>query len=137
MKLRVRFLASALGAASCLSLMASPAFAHHSFAMFDPAKKVTLTGTVKEFQWTNPHVWLQLMVRNGAKDTEWSLEGPSVNMLVRGGWRAKSVKPGEKVEVLMNPRRDGSAGGSLITVKLVDGKVLQTGAGAPPPPRGH
>ncbi len=105
----------------------APAFAHHSFAMFDNQKNTTLEGTVKEFQWTNPHSWVQLMVKDPAtgKDVEWSIEGGSPNGLARNGWKRTSLKPGDKAVVVIHPLKDGANGGSLVTV-TVDG--VQIGA---------
>ena len=100
-----------------------PASAHHSFAMFDNTKEVTLVGVVKEFQWTNPHSWLQVMVTGAdGKQVEWSLEGGSPGILSRNGWKRTSVKPGDKVTVIFYPLRDGKPGGSFLEVKTPDGK---------------
>jgi hypothetical protein len=109
----------------------SPVSAHHSYAMFDAGSLVTVDATVKEFQWTNPHSWLQVMVNNKGVAEEWSLElGPLVT-LRRWGWKPHSVNPGDKVKVSVNPLRDGSRGGRLISIVLPDGKTLG-GQGAPP-----
>ena len=111
----------------------SLAAAHHSGAMFEPVKAVEFEGTVKEFQWTNPHSWLQLLQANdqGAEE-EWSLElGPLVG-LTRAGWKPRTLKPGDKVKVSFHPMRDGSRGGRLISVTLPDGRVFNGQAGAPP-----
>jgi hypothetical protein len=103
---------------------AAPAFAHHSFAMFDNSKQMTLVGTVKEFQWTNPHTWLQLNVPTNGKVVEWSIEGGSPNGLARRGWKSSVLKPGDKVTVIVSPMKDGSNGGSLKTVTKADGTVV-------------
>ena len=110
----------ALAAVAAVSLAGAPAFAHHSFAMFDNQKNTTLEGTVKEFQWTNPHSWIQLMVKDPAtgKDVEWSIEGGSPNGLSRGGWKRTSLKPGDKAVVVIHPLKDGTNGGSLVTVSV-------------------
>ena len=105
-------------------LVTRPLLAHHSAAMFDDAKVVEVTGTVKELQWTNPHVWLQVLVDDKGKKTEWSLEGGSPNSLSRQGWRATSFKSGDVVTVRFNPMKDGSAGGSFIGAKFGDGKTM-------------
>jgi hypothetical protein len=108
----------------------SPVSAHHSYAMFDADNLVTVDATVKEFQWTNPHSWLQVMVNNKGVAEEWSLElGPLV-ALRRWGWKPHSVNPGDKVKISVNPLRDGSRGGRLITIVLPDGKTLG-GQGGP------
>ena len=116
----------ALAGVGVLTLAAAPAFAHHSFAMFDNQKNVTLDGTVKEFQWTNPHSWIQLVVKDPAtgKEVEWSIEGGSPNGLARRGWKSTIMKPGDKITVVIAPMKDGSNGGSLKTVTLPDGKTL-------------
>jgi hypothetical protein len=104
---------------------ATPALAHHSFAMFDSQKEVVINGTIKEFQWTNPHSWIQINVPDGAGGTkEWSIEGATPNGLARQGWRSTSLKPGDKVSIQIHPMKNGSAGGSLIAVTLADGTKL-------------
>jgi hypothetical protein len=101
-------------------LTAAPAFAHHSFAMFDRQKNVTLTGAVKEFQWTNPHCWVQLVVKDPAtgKDVEWSLEGLGPNGLSRRGWTKNSLKPGDTAVAVVHPLLDGTAGAQLVTITV-------------------
>jgi hypothetical protein len=108
-----------------LCLAAQSALAHHSAAMFDPEKVKELTGTIKEFQWKNPHVWIQVYVQNaaGVKE-EWSIEGGGPNSLSRQGWRPTSFKPGDVVTIKVNPMKDGSTGGQFIGAKLSDGKTL-------------
>jgi hypothetical protein len=109
--------------AACL--LGAPAFAHHSFAMFDQKKEVTLKGVVREFQWTNPHAFIHIEVPNeaGGKDL-WQVELNSPNNLTRQGWRSTSVKVGDEVTLVLNPLRDGSKGGLFVSVTLPDGKVL-------------
>jgi hypothetical protein len=107
------------------ALLAAPAFAHHSFAMFDRQKEVTLKGTVKEFQWTNPHSFIEVEVADEkGVTTAYSVEMNSPNNLTRQGWKSTSLKVGDKVTLLMNPLRDGSKGGLFVSVMLPDGKVL-------------
>lgn len=115
-------------------LAAGSAWAHHSFAMFDQAKVVTLKGTVIEFQWTNPHAFLHLEVGDGGKKTAWHVELNSPNNLRRQGWKATSMKAGDVVTVEINPLRDGTSGGLFISAKLPDGTVLgdPTRAGSAP-----
>ena len=123
-------------AAAALSLFAAPALAHHSFAMFDATKNLTLEGTVKNFEWTNPHMWLYVMVpqANGAP-VEYPLEMMAVQGAVRLGWKPDSVKAGDKVSFEYHPLRDGHPGGQLISVTLAGGKKLSvipnTGNAAP------
>ena len=116
-------LAAALLAAPLLA--SGPALAHHSFAMFDRQKEVTLKGTVKEFQWTNPHSFIEIETpdEKGAA-VSYSIEMNSPNNLTRQGWKSTALKPGDKVTVVMNPLRDGSHGGLFVSVMLPDGKVL-------------
>jgi hypothetical protein len=103
----------------------SSVFAHHSFAMFDRVHEVTLSGVIREFQWTNPHSWIQLLVTDASgKVVDWSLEGGSPNILGRGGWNRLSLKPGEKVSILIYPLKSGEPGGSFLEVHKADGTVL-------------
>jgi len=113
-----------------LSLVLSgPVMAHHSFAAFDGTKRLRLTGTVKTFQFTNPHSWIQLVVTtNDGRSEQWSIELLSPNVLLRSGWHRSSVKPGDRVTVLINPMRDGSKGGNLVAVTLANGQTLLGGA---------
>jgi hypothetical protein len=104
--------------------VATPIQAHHSFATFDVSKQVTLVGTVKDFQWTNPHTWIYLTVLNNNNVESWEIEGGPVVGLKRQGWSKDSIKVGDKVTVLIHPKRDGSHGGSFIQVTLPDGKTL-------------
>ena len=99
--------------------------AHHSSAGIDRSKTVTLNGTVKEFRWSNPHSWIDLDVPND-KGTiaTWSIEMTSPTFLLRSGWKASTLKTGDKVAVTVRPMRDGSPGGLFVSVTLPDGKVL-------------
>jgi hypothetical protein len=131
------------GAALCLVGAAAPALAHHSFAMFDRAKTLNLEGTVTEFQFTNPHSWLEIDVATATGKQHWSLEMNNLVGLRRVGWRAKTLKPGDKVKAVMHPMRDGSAGGQLVSVVLPDGEFYDGqglhpagGAAAPAPASG-
>ena len=104
---------------------AGPLLAHHSAAMFDDAKVSELSGTVKELQWANPHIWLQVIVEENGKKTEWSFEGGSPNSLSRQGWRATTFKPGDKVTVRFNPMKDGTPAGQFVGAKFAaDGKTI-------------
>jgi translation initiation factor IF-1 len=112
-------------AAIAAALFAVPAFAHHSHSMFDDTQKIVMEGTVKEFQWTNPHSWLQVMVTDEkGRTAEWSLEMGAPGGLARTGWRPKTVVPGDKVTVSIHPLKDGSAGGQLLTVVLPNGTKM-------------
>jgi Family of unknown function (DUF6152) len=115
-----------LGAALLLVMtFAGTAVAHHSAAMFDHDKQVPLTGTVVQFDWTNPHSWISIDVPNSSGGTDrWSVECNSPNNLAKQGWRSNSLKPGDKVTIVIHPLRNGDKGGSFMYVKLADGTVL-------------
>jgi hypothetical protein len=112
-------------------LATGAAMAHHSFAMFDQSQRVTLKGTVTEFQWTNPHAFIQMSVPDASGKAEaWSIELNSPNNLRRQGWKATSLKAGDEVSVVMFPLRDLSdhKGGLFVEVTLPDGSVLKEAA---------
>jgi Family of unknown function (DUF6152) len=119
------------------SASAPLAEAHHSFAAFDRSKKVVLVGVVKDFQWANPHAWIELTVQdsNGAK-TEWGVECGSPNMMARTGWKKDLLEPGDQVAVTVNPLLDGRPNGSLVSITLANGAVLGPGDAPPPKPLG-
>jgi hypothetical protein len=109
---------------SAVVLMAAmPAIAHHSSAGIDRTKSVTLTGTVRQFSWSNPHSWLEVDVRDekGAIVT-WKVEMTSPAYLVRAGWKSTTLKQGDEVKVTVRPLRDGSPGGLFVSVTLADGR---------------
>ena len=116
----------AIGAALALAA-AVPALAHHSFAMFDQTKVMTLDGTVHEFQWTNPHSFIELDVTTGGRTQRWSIELNSPNNLTRQGWRRTSLKAGERVSVRIAPLRNGHPGGLFLDLRKPDGRVLDSG----------
>ncbi len=107
-----------------LLLLAAQAGAHHSGAMFDDSKSATLIGTVKEFQWTNPHCWIQLEIPSPQGAQEWSIEMGSPSQLFRGGWRPKSLQSGDKITVRVHPLRDGTNGGLFVSATLADGRPI-------------
>lgn len=111
-----------------VALLASPALAHHSRAMFDSSKQVTLVGTVKEFQWTNPHCWIQVLVPDPnnpeAAPVEWGVEMGAPVELMRKGWKPGSLNPGDKITVVINPLRDGQHAGLVVSVTGPDGKII-------------
>jgi len=111
--------------AICAVFAARPATAHHSFAMYDRGKLITIEGVVKEFQWANPHVWIEVLVPNakGAQD-EWSVECTSVNFMTRHGFTRHTLKPGDKISITLTPLKDGSLGGSFKSVKSLNGAPL-------------
>ena len=108
----------AAGAAS------GPAQAHHSFAMFDREHPAPVSGTVKDFQWTNPHVWIQVLVpgADGAQE-EWGVECTSVNFMRRQGWDRDSLKAGDKVKMMIFPLKDGSHGGQFNKLVELNGRA--------------
>ena len=124
-----------LALAALVGLLATePALAHHSYAAFDREKTVTLTGVVREFQWNNPHAWIQITVADEkGRQVEWGVECGSPNMMARNGWKRATLKPGDKVVAVVNPLKDGRPNGALVKITLPDGKVL--GPGDAPPPR--
>lgn len=113
-------------------LLPALAVAHHSFEMFDVDKTVVLTGTVKEWQWTNPHTWIQLNVEQDGVVTEWSLEGSSITQLGRQGWKKSMLNPGDVVSVSVHPLRNGKSGGQWLKVTGADGKPVGSSSGPPP-----
>ena len=104
----------------------APAIAHHSFAMFDDQKTITLQGTVREFEWVNPHSWLRVMVNDDktGKSAMWALELSSPSRLVTMGMHADSVKPGDVVSVTFHPMKDGTRGGQFMQATLPGGKQI-------------
>jgi hypothetical protein len=109
-------------AALLMAAGAASSMAHHSFAKYEPTKTLTLKGTVKTFQWTNPHVviWILVQPDDGGAPQEWSIETTSPGVLTRGGWTRQSIKTGDRVSVTFSPLRDGSHGGGLNSVTLLD-----------------
>ena len=107
-----------LSMVAAAALISATVSAHHSAAMFDDSRVVELKGVVKELQWTNPHVWLQVTVEEKGAKKEWSIEGGSPNTLSRTGWRSTSFKPGDAVTVRVNPMKDGSTAGNFIGAKF-------------------
>ena len=114
--------------------IASPVYAHHSAAGIDRSKTVALVGTVKQFGWQNPHSWMEIDVPNEAGVvTTWKVEMTSPAFLIRAGWKATTLKPGDKVTVKVNPLKGGEPGGLFQSVTLADGSTLTERAGAPRP----
>jgi hypothetical protein len=110
-----------------MALFAVQASAHHSFAMFDKEKVVTVSGTLKSFEWTNPHCWLHVTAVDPAtgKNVEWAFEMGSVPQIAAQGWKADSVKAGDKITVTAHPLKDGSHGGQYESAKFADGHSFQ------------
>lgn len=114
---------AALGAA--LLGAGTSAYAHHSFATFDMTKQVTVTGEIKDFQWTNPHIWILIAVPAAdGTSTDWSIEGGGPGALVKEGLTKKTLQAGDKVTITVHPLKDGHPGGDFVKVVLPDGKVV-------------
>lgn len=120
MKMRKRL---ALGIA--LLGASAPAWVHHSGAMFDSAKEQTITGTITEFNWVNPHSSFKVSVKGAdGADVVWAIEMNAPQNLVRQGWKRTTLKNGDKVSVVVHPLRDGAPGGSFVAITLADGTKL-------------
>jgi hypothetical protein len=116
-----------------LSCAIAPAFAHHSFAVYDRSQMLTVKGTVKTFQWTNPHcvIWVMVQPAAGGAPEEWSFETTSPGVLTRSGWTRHSLNPGDRVSIEYHPLHDGSHGGGLNSATLLDtGQKLEAQFGA-------
>ena len=128
-----------------LVIGASAAMGHHSFAIFDTAKSVTMTGSVTAFEWTNPHAYIEIDVTDEKGVVKhWSVEMGSPSILMQSGWKYRDLKHGDKVTVTINPLRSGESGGLLVQARLPDGRTLGNGPGrgpaapaAPPAPAGR
>jgi hypothetical protein len=125
-----------LGAVAALALLsATAAWAHHSFAMFDNDHQIKLKGKVSDFQWQNPHVYLELDApsdKAGGKLASWTIECANPGILNRIGWKFNMIKPGDEVTVIVAPLRDGQPGALLKEVTLPDGRVFGNGGPAGP-----
>ena len=109
-----------------VGLLAGPALGHHSFARFDPDTTVEAQGTIKEFQWTNPHSWIEVMVTDAeGQEVQWSLELGSPGGLARDGWTPRTIVPGDEVTVTFHPSRDGASLGQFLTMVLPNGEILE------------
>jgi Family of unknown function (DUF6152) len=125
MRRQLRRQLAALAAGTALAASSGAALAHHSFAMFDADQKMSLSGTVKEFQWTNPHAWIFLMAPNHDGQLEqWAVELGGPGQLARQGWTPTTLKPGMDVNMVIHPLRDGTNGGQFMGLTLPDGTQL-------------
>ena len=123
--MRMRVLLAPLAALVC-GAVAGGAEAHHSYAMFDAQQNKPLEGVVETFKWTNPHSYIEVLVTDDKGQTQkWGVECGSPAQLVKAGWRASSLKPGDHVVVTIHPLRSGEFGGSFVQVQTADGKVLK------------
>ena len=119
---------SVLGWSVALAMaVIAPLAAHHSPAAFEQQKTVTLTGTVKEFRWQNPHTWIEILVPNEkGEQVLWAIELTSPTYLVRAGWTSKTLQPGDKVTIVGRPLKSGEPGSAIFTsVTLADGQTLR------------
>jgi hypothetical protein len=113
--------------AGILMAVSTPAYVHHSGAMFDRDKEITLTGTISEFAWMNPHSSFKVNVTDPKGNIQvWAIEMNGPNNMVRLGWKRTTIKTGDKVTVTINPLRDGQFGGWYRGIKLPDGKTLSS-----------
>ena len=114
-----------LAAAALLLATALPVAAHHSFAIFDHTQTYTLKGTVRSFQWTNPHGYIDLEVAEGPAGIDrYTVELTSINMLRRAGWKSSDVHEGDEVTAVVAPLLNGQHGGLLLELKVPDGRTL-------------
>lgn len=111
-------------AAGLMATVAASASAHHSFAMFDPQHPVQVEGTVKSWEFTNPHSWLILLVMKDGIPIEYNIEGASVNTLIRQGFGPHTFLRGDKLTVTINPLKAGGNGGAFVKAVKADGTVL-------------
>ena len=119
-----------IGVCSGLFLITAPIFAHHSAVMFDDTKEVTVTGVVKEFQYTNPHSWLLVDVKNqDGSVTTWGFEAEGPSTLTRAGIRKSDFAPGTELTITGNPMKDGRPAAAWIKAKRGDGKDFNPRAG--------
>jgi len=117
-------------ATAALAVAAGTAFAHHSATMFDEEAEVTVTGVVKEFQYTNPHSWLLIDVTNDdGSVTTWGFEAEGPSTLLRAGIRRSDFSPGTEVTIRGNPMRDGRPAALWVIATRGDGKVFNPRAG--------
>jgi hypothetical protein len=128
--MRTRIIVSVVTAVAALQYVGAPVSAHHSNVAFAVETVLTATGTVKEWQWSNPHTWLIMDVDDGkGGKVEWAMEGRAPGVLLRAGWSRSVLKPGDKVTVHYSPSKDGSKVGMIARVTMADGKILPN---APP-----
>ena len=118
--MRLHVIATSAG----LALAAPTASAHHSPVMFDQGKPIELSGTVRQFQWTNPHCYIQLVVEADGRRTEWNMEMGAPVYLYNRGWRPSTLRAGDQVRITAAPLRSGANGGLVLDVVSLDGKTI-------------
>ena len=116
---------TSLWSVALMIVMVAPALAHHSFAVYDHTRTLTLSGTVTKFQWTNPHGFIEMDVpQSDGSMKHYSVELTSINMMQRVGWRSNMIKAGDKVKVVVAPLLSGEPVGLGLEVVLADGKTM-------------
>jgi len=121
----IRLTASVVAVLVLVLVSTRPALAHHSNVAFAVETVLEAKGVVKEWQWSNPHTWLIMIVDDGkGGGVEWAMEGRAPGVLLRAGWTPKVLKPGDKITVHYSPSKDGSKVGMIARVTLADGRVL-------------
>ena len=114
---------------AAMTALTGPAFAHHAGNAFDMSRSETISGTVSQWLWTNPHTWIYLSVPTAAGDVEYRFEGMAISILARTGWTSKSLKAGDKISVSFAPYKDERKGGEYRTVTTADGTRLGQAGG--------
>ncbi len=133
---RLVVIVASVAAALALGRMAPPAFAHHSFGHYDMAKTSEISGTVRRFEWSNPHCWLfvDVVATPGAAPVTYGFEMSSVGELLRAGYKKTSFKTGDQVTIRFRPMRDGTPAGLLASSQDGAGQSIGRRGGGPPPP---
>jgi hypothetical protein len=127
MKTHSAFAWLAPGLAAVALSSGSSAFGHHSAAMFETNRVEELRGTVREFQWTNPHTWIQVLVEDAEGEvTEWSIEWGGLNSLARRGYRPNTFQAGDEVRIRFRPHIQGAPAGVFVAARFADGNVVGT-----------
>lgn len=116
----------AIGAASVwLMAICAPAFAHHAWHGYDMAHLSTVKGTVTQFDWGNPHVWISFEALDDKGNVEkWSAGGPSPSRMANTGWDKDTLKPGDQISAVGHRIEDGTFNMRLVKVVLADGREL-------------
>ena len=130
--IRSRFRRSAWAAVLCVGAT-GPAFAHHSFLSYEPNVQIRFTGIVTNYEWTNPHVYIELDVPDEEGGTKhWLIEGANPGILNRVGWKWNMIGVGDEISVIVSPLRNGESGALLKAVRLADGTIFSNGGPAGP-----